>query len=119
MRKVVPETAHGKEPPQLKKISEIYNATIAKTKSRTPGSALHGDLINTYAEVNDISKTKARKEWAALIADAAKNDTLPEGMELGQASINASQRDRIAELEYQGMNGFQSSCPKSTGSWPE
>ena len=109
--KVVSETAHGKEPPATKKISEIYNATIAKTKSRT-GSALHGDLINTYAEVNDISKTKARKEWAALIADAAKNDTLPEGMELGQASINASQRDRIAELEYQGMNGFQSSSLK-------
>lgn len=105
------ETAHGKEAPATQKISEIYNATIAKTKSRT-GSALHGDLINTYAEINGISKAKAREEWATLIADAAKNDTLPEGMELGQSSINASQRDRITELEYQGMSGFQSSSLK-------
>ena len=50
--------------------------------------------------------------WAELIKRAAKNGTIPEGLELGQASVNYSNKDRIIGISYQGMDGFQSTSIK-------
>ena len=121
----IPQEPEQKKPPQKQTLDDILvnnntddpgimQQVFDSVQQRKPESnaAFHGEAAEAFQQLTGVPKSQAKTLWTELIKRAAKNGTIPEGLELGQASVNYSNRDRITGISYQGMDDFQSTSIK-------